>query len=122
MHDLMKPLSAPALLLLFAAGVGCSSRTDCEIAQDTLDRCNAENAASSNSASHNALPLSITGECSGVNACVAPCVNKTSCAGITWVERTGGVDEADPDAPPVPKDGGALFLCIQECLKRPQQP
>ncbi|HEY5373992.1 MAG TPA: hypothetical protein VIK01_09905 [Polyangiaceae bacterium] len=109
----MTRFAALPVFLLFAMAGACTDRTDCEIAQKTLDQCDAENAAVTDSLSFRRLPLQVTGECSGVNACVASCVNDTSCATITWVEFE---NMADPNAPAVPKDAGVFIGCLQKCM------
>ena len=109
----MTRFTALAGIFLFAMVSACTDRTDCEIAQETLGKCDAENAAVTDSLSYRQLPLQVTGECSGVNACVASCVNETSCTTISWVELGGG---ADPDGPPAPKDAGVFIGCLQKCM------
>ncbi len=118
MHRLVSitRFAAPIIFVLFAAASACSSRTDCEVAQEKLNECDSENAAMTDAFSYRALPLSVRGECSGVNACVASCVNEASCAAITWLEFTGGVANADPNGPPVPEGGGAFNLCLKPCM------
>ena len=95
----------------------CTDRTDCEIAQETLGKCDTENAAVTDSLGFRRLPLRISGDCSGVNACVASCVNDTNCTTISWVELGGGVD---PNGPPVPKDAGVFIGCLQKCMGLPR--
>ena len=114
----MTRFAALPVFFLFAMAGACTDHTDCEIAQKTLDKCDAENAAATDSLSFRRAPLQVTGECSGVNACVASCVNDTSCATIKWYELTGGSAPTDPDAPPlqVPTDAGAFIGCVQKCM------
>jgi hypothetical protein len=102
-------------LFLLVAGSACSSPTECETAQATLDRCDAENAAVLSVASYRRIPLYFEGECSGLSACAASCVNASTCSAINWVEYAPATD---PDAPPAPKDGVAFSACLQECCAR----
>ncbi|HWZ87275.1 MAG TPA: hypothetical protein VNW92_00450 [Polyangiaceae bacterium] len=108
----MPRFAALTSLILFAMAGACADRSDCEIAQEALDKCDAEHAAATGVASFQRIPLQVTGECSGENACVAACVNATSCATITWVELNGG---DDPNGPPTPKDAGVFSNCLQKC-------
>jgi hypothetical protein len=108
----MPRFAALTSFVLFAMAGACTDRSDCEIAQEALDQCDAAHAAATDVASFQRIPLQVRGECSGANACLASCVNATSCATITWVELNGG---ADPNAP-IPKDAGVFTSCLQKCV------
>jgi hypothetical protein len=112
----MPRLVSHFVLFLWATASACSSPTECETAEATLNRCDAENSAVLSVASYQRIPLHFQGECSGVAACTASCVNGTSCPTINWVEHQAGV--TDPDAPPAPKDAGVFSACLQKCFEQ----
>jgi hypothetical protein len=100
-----------ALVLAALAG-GCGDdRSACEISQEKLDQCNAELASRPQLNSFQGLPLQTKGECSGVNACVAACVNATSCATLDYSLRGG---RYDPNRAPA-ADAGTFLDCLLKC-------
>src|SRR3954470_13282476 len=85
------------LLLLLISGCGDDDRTNCELAKESLDQCNAELLATPplgamGASDFRGLPIEITDECSGWNACDAKCVKDTSCDGMTWALHAKGAD------------------------------
>ena len=107
----MKRFPGSAAIFSFALASACTERTDCEIAQDTLNRCDAERAAVTEPVSFRRIPLQVTGDCSGLNACLASCINDTNCTTINWVEFAATVD---PNTQ-VPPDAGVFTACVQKC-------
>lgn len=77
-----------------------------------MDACNGEIAASRNEQqAYRYLPLTVTEECSGTNACLATCVKHTSCPTLQWVMLGGRTDPGRT----IPEDAGTFMACLEGC-------
>jgi len=110
----MTRLVGLATLVLAALVGGCGeARSGCELAQKKIDKCDAEIAKPIDPFGARRLPLQTTGECSGVNACVAPCVNATNCTTLSWALLDG---QDDPNTA-TPADAGTFLGCLKKCMQ-----
>jgi hypothetical protein len=110
----MRRLDYTAILFLTTLSSACGdARSGCELAQEKLDECNAANADPRDPLRPRLIPLATKGECSQVNACVAPCINATSCTTLTWVYFGG---QGDPTAAQ-PADAGRYLGCMRKCME-----
>jgi hypothetical protein len=112
--------AASCLFVLLTSGCGDGDRTNCVIAQENIDQCNAEIVASLpfGALGYRGLPVEVSPDCSGWNACDAKCIAGASCGAMKLILIGGG---ADPNRPPVP-DAGGFNQCLMKCYDRFHQP
>ena len=108
--------SVMCIVLLLTGACGDGDRTSCAIAKDAITQCDAEIVAMRpfGSLDYHGLPLVITDDCSGWNACDATCVKNASCLAMQLALTGGG---ADPNRLP-PPDAAVLKQCLMRCYER----
>jgi hypothetical protein len=93
---------------------GGASKTICQQAQDKLKECQPQIA---DAAARRGLrvPISISDDCSGDDACFAACLAPASCGAIVALSAGSSTDPNEPplDAP----DAGTFFNCFVACTK-----
>ncbi|HYP77028.1 MAG TPA: hypothetical protein VER12_13765 [Polyangiaceae bacterium] len=117
----MKRTPVPALALLLLVGAcGDGDRSNCAIAKEKLDECNAELEANApfGPVDFRGLPIEVYDECSGWNACDASCLKGASCSDMQIALLGRG---SDPNR--APSEGpGLLRQCLQACYDGFERP
>jgi len=106
------------LPLILALGCGDGDRTNCAIANESLDKCVTKVVIAPSVASYQRLPLAIGDDCSGINNCAAVCVRGASCDAMRWV-LVGHPD--DPNSAPQ-TDAGRFEQCLTTCFETYRKP
>ncbi len=111
------PRASPLAVLTLS--VGClffASCSDvCDDARDKLDSCEHEIEQAVEQYGSQGLAITIEdGTCSGLNGCLAVCVNAASCPALAYL-RTNAGPVMDPSRTP-PADANALWRCTNDCI------
>ena len=106
------------LPLILAFGCGDGDRTNCAIANESLDKCMTEIVIAPSVASYQRLPLAIGDDCSGINNCTAVCVRGASCDAMRWTLLG---HQTDPNSV-TPPDAGRFDYCLSTCFETYRKP
>jgi hypothetical protein len=108
--------NARALLALSFGALFFAGCADvCDDARDKLDSCAHEIDQAVEQYGDHGLAITIEdGTCSGMNGCLAVCVNSASCSALAYLRTNAGA-ATDPSRTP-PADANALWHCTNACL------